>query len=276
MWCGTVSWSWSYTYFDTIYEDPEFRIEETCWLVGRTQQALTMEETLQIGDSEIPDGWCRYHAPEEERDLTEDSECAFLMRAQDQSGYIFTLEQFWRLDSGAMSLSDTNLSIEANFKTATYFEGNELWGDATVSYSGQKTAGIEPIEPSGGLLEARNDCALDGCWRGSFTGNVVTGPSSCASVLDEYSFSNARIEAKNGGRDLTVDGQVVATFPYLQTCELVAVDSTDTGGNWTYRMNESTPGSVLIEIELEVLAPNATNGEICELYWQADGATCPA
>ena len=90
---------------------------------------------------------------------------------------MFTLEQFWRLTDGEMNLQDGQLAIDASFAAATYFDGNELWGTATASYSGSIASGFEPIEPVGGLQEQRDSCVLDGCWQGAFVGNVVTGPA---------------------------------------------------------------------------------------------------
>lgn len=275
MWCGSVDWTWEYTYFDTEYQEDQFRVENTCWLVGRTQHSLTMKETLRVGLEDTPDGWCTFYAPEPDRVFSGVSECAFLMAAQDQDGAIFTLEQFWRLTDGGMDLQDGQLSVDASFETATYFDGNELWGTATATYSGSIAPGFEPVEPSGGLQEQRKDCALDGCWQGTFVGNVVTGPASCEGALENYSFDGTRFDTSVNGTQLLVNGEVVSTFPYLQSCEVVGKSEGNSGEQWTYRVNESTPGTLALEIELSVPAPTG-DGEFCELYWQSTAGICPS
>jgi len=279
MWCGSVDWSWKYTYFDTEYEEDQFRVDNTCWLVGRTQQSLTMKETLSVGLEDTPDGWCRLRAPAGEqtssaRSFSTDSECAFLMSAQDQEGDIFTLEQFWRLTDGEMDLQNGQLSVDASFAAATYFDGNELWGTATATYFGTIAPGFEPIDPAGGLQEQRESCALDGCWQGSFVGNVVTGPAACETLLETYSFDGTRFDTNDNGTQLVVNGESVPTFPYLQSCEVVGKTNGISGEEWTYRLNEGAPGSIGIEIELSVPAPSAGD-EFCELYWQSTAGMCP-
>lgn len=272
IWCGSVSWSWSYTYFDTLYEEPNFRTEDTCWQVVRTRHEITVLETLQVSGEDVPDGWCHYYAPDQDRSFTVQSDCGFVMQAQDQNGSVFTLEQSWRLESGGINLSDPTMDIEANFRTATFFDGNEVWGEATAQYSGTKAEDLEPLQRTGGLYEERDVCAIDGCWQGSFNGNVVTGPASCENLLSDYSFTGVRFEVADSGRSLVVNGNTVPTYPYLQSCELVAREKID-GGEWTYRVNESTPGSVQLEVEMVV--PSDTM-EPCELYWQASGGMCPS
>ena len=72
-----------------------------------------------------------------------------------------------------------------------------------------------------------------------------------------------------------MNGVPVPTFPYLQSCEVVGKKEDSSGEQWMYRLNEGSPGTIGIEIELLVPAPSG-DGEVCELYWQATAGMCPS
>ena len=272
VWCGSVNWSWTYTYFGEEYTESDFRSEETCWLVARTRHELQTQERLEIMTGDVPSGWCQFYAPDPDRTLTLDSGCGFLLPAQDQAGNIFELEQSWRVADGGIDLFAETSSMDIDFTTATFFDGNELWGTATASYSGTKATVDTAPNTSSQLFEEREECVMDGCWQGAFSGNVVTGPSACDDLLNTVDFNGMRFESTHSGLSLTVDGESIPTFPRLRTCDVVAQTTSSTDGTWTYRLNPREGGQMNIEVELTTWLDAS---EPCELYWQADVGQCP-